>query len=278
MTQETEQKPMELLRQSVNELKAILKLNAAEGVDVETLAIQELDHLRMVAITKPEIMDCMPQTVLMAVKTVLKQNLTMDPAAGLVYIKTRNVNMKKNGQDSWQKALEIQPSCNGILSIAYQCGKIIDHKFPVVNKHESGRVKSVSFEYQVKSGRWETREFDESDFERWQRASHKENGRNKKDADIQKMNYANENYTNWKGGIDPEFARAKAIRHALKKLGTNPNEGKFQTITIPAEKKIVIDAAAEEAAASDEAVYAEVIEETKNGAIKPNEEFNAGDL
>lgn len=269
-----EPKPMELLKSAVPELKAIMKLNAADGVDVETLALQELEYIRMAAINTPAILDCMPQTIIMAVKSVLKQNLSMDPASGLVYIKTRNVNMKVNGADNWKKALEITPTCNGILSIAYQCGKIIDHKFPTVKKNEAGKVTSVIFEYQVKSGRWEAREFDESDFERWMRASHKENGRGKNDADANKLNYANANYTSWKGGVDPEFARAKSIRHALKKLGTNPNEGKFNTITIPSEKKIVIDPVIEQEAINDEHTYTEVIEETKNEtAMKPEEGF-----
>ncbi len=265
----TEVKPLELLKTAVPELKAILALNAKEGVDVETIALQELEHLRMAAITKPDILDCLPATVVMAVKAVLKQNLTLDPYAGLVYIKTRNVKIKNaQGQDEWKKALEIQPSCNGLLSINYQCGKIIDHKNPEVKKDDAGKVIEVSFEYQVASGRWEKRTFDESDFTRWQLASHKENGRNKQDAKIETMNYANPNYTNWKGGIDPEFARAKAIRHSLKKLGTNPNEGKFNKIIVSA-KTVIIDKEKEEQALivdeeTGEITNAIVISETKN--------------
>ena len=163
-----------------------------------------------------------------------------------MYVKTRNVKVKAaNGAEEWKKVLEITPTCNGLPSIAYQCGKIIDHKNPDVKKDESGKVVSVCFEFQLSNGRWEAREFDESDFYRWQRASHNENGRNKQDASAEKLNYANPNYTNWKGGIDPEFARAKAIRHALKKLGTNPNE-RFAVKVVPVGfKKIEIDPEAE---------------------------------
>ena len=56
-----EQKPMELLKESVPEIKAILALNARPGVDVDTMALQELENLRLLAITKPDIMECMPQ-------------------------------------------------------------------------------------------------------------------------------------------------------------------------------------------------------------------------
>lgn len=275
----TELKPMELLKSAAPELEAIMKLNASDGTDVKTLVLQELEYIRMASLTNAAIMECMPATIVMAVKAVIKQNLSLDPYAGLVYIKTRNVKIKdqSTGQDTWKKALEIMPTCNGILSVAYQCGKIIDHKVPTVKKDENGKVTRVVFEFQVASGRWEIREFDDSDFYRWQRASHKENGRNKQDANMEALNYSNENYTSWKGGIDPEFARAKAIRHALKKLGTNPNEGKFQKIVIPAEKQVIIETAKEEAAMNDDGggtAYAEVIESTTNeSAMKPNESF-----
>jgi hypothetical protein len=277
-----ELRPMELLKAELPQLQAIMGLNAVEGTDVSTLALQELEYLRMHALSKPEIMECIPSTVVMAMKRVLKQNLTMDPYAGLVYVKTRNQKFKNAaGQDEWKKVLEITETCNGLLSVAYQCGKIKDHKIPTVKKDESGKVESVTFEFMMASGRWEARTFDDSDFYRWRRASHKENGRNKQDANMEALNHANDNYTNWKGGIDPEFARAKAIRHALKKLGTNPNEGKFSTIVIPAEKKIVIESAKEEAAASEEQEYTpheEVESTTKEKAVQPNVNFNTGDL
>lgn len=253
-----EQKPMELLKESVPEIKAILALNARPGVDVDTMALQELENLRLLAITKPEIMQCMPQSVLLALKMVLKQNLTLDPYAGLIYIKTRNVKVGTDdkGQDIWKKALEIQPSANGLISIARQCGRILDIKRPEVQKDpQSGKVMSVSVEIllpSTPSPRWETFKFDTDDFYRWQRASHKENARNKKDADANTLNYANDNYTNWKGGIDPEFARAKAIRHALKKLGTNQNEIRMDKIAFEPLKTIIIDAKADEAANNDE--------------------------
>lgn len=278
-----EKKPLELLKIEAPQLEAIVRLNAADGVDVKTLVLQELDYLRMQAVTKPEILDCLPSTVVMAVKSVLKQNLTLDPYAGLVYIKTRNVAIMVDGQKVWKKALEIQPSCNGILSVAYQCLKIIDHKSPEVIKNEVGKVTSVEFEFQVSSGRWEKRSFDESDFFRWKRASHKENGRNKADANLDTLNYANENYSNCNNGIDPEFARAKAIRHSLKKLGTNPNEGKFNKIVIEP-KKVIIDEVKEEAANNDETTYAEVIEEhtetSQTGSANPvvNSNINPNDL
>lgn len=68
--------------------------------------------------------------------------------------------------------------------------------------------------------------YDESDMKRSMLASHKERSRGKQDADINKMNYANALYRSHNGGLDPEFARAKAINFGLKKLGTNIKEQK----------------------------------------------------
>lgn len=234
-------------------LQALASINLPAGVNAEALVLQELDYLKQIAFTNHAILECIPDTIVYAVKSCLKNNLTLDPSAGLVYVKTRNV---KVGND-WKKALEITPSCNGILSINYQCGKVIDHKNPEVIKDGTGKVIGVEFEYQLHNGRWEKRSFDESDFLRWRTASHKENGRNKQDADLKTLNYANAHYTSWKGGIDPEFARAKAIRHALKKLGTNVNE-KYAVKIQPVVKTVDIP---------HEVINAEVIDSTETTDI-----------
>jgi len=213
---------IQLAKKELPQLEAIIGLSAAKGTDVKTLALQELEYLQMIGTTNPAIYECMPQSIIAAIKTVLKQNLTLDPYAGLVYVKTRNVKIN----NEWAKALEIQPSANGIISINRQCGRVLDIERPETIKDAQGKVIGVKVRYLVPSYneagkpcyRWREVEFDESDFLRWQRASHKENGRNKADANPQTLNYSNPNYTSWKGGIDPEFARAKAIRHGLKKL------------------------------------------------------------
>lgn len=215
-----------LLKKEVPQLRAIMALSKRKDQDVETMVKQELEHLESLALTMPAILQCVPISIVSAVKSVLKQNLSLDPHAGLVYTQTRNVEI--NGK--WTKVLEMKPSPNGIISIARQAGRILDQDRPTVQKDATGKVIGVTFKYLVpsvgsdgkKSTRWVEVEFDESDFERWKSASHTERSRGKDDA--KSKNYANKLYTSWKGGIDPEFARAKAIRHGLKKLGTNQNE------------------------------------------------------
>jgi len=219
---------LDVLRNDRPTLQAITAFNYGDGKDVSSIVLNEISYLEGMAITKPEILLCEPQSITMAMKYVLKNNLSLDPNSGLVYTKTRNVAMVKDASGQvtkWGKVLEVQPTCEGLLSIAYQCGKILDHERPTVKKDAAGKVIEVSFKYLRPSfgaPRWVEITFDESDFKRWQNKSHTENSRGKQDA--ANKDYSNPNYRSFNAGIDPEFARAKSIRHALKKLGTNPNE------------------------------------------------------
>jgi hypothetical protein len=221
-----------LVSDSLPTIERIILLNAPEGLSpekIKAIAAEELSHLQAIAMTKPDIMLCEPISVLLAVKQAMRKNLTLDPSAGLVYVRTRNIKTK----DGWAKILEIQDTANGMLSVARQCGRVLDHKYPVCSYNKDGKVIQVSFSFLVQSvpaPRWETVSFGTDSFERWRVASHKENSRSwqqssgKPQPDLTKLNYANPNYTSWKGGIDPAFAGTKAVRHALKKQGTNYNE------------------------------------------------------
>lgn len=228
---------LSLLEEKTPTLIALSAINLPSGIDPRALVLQELDFLRQIGFSKPELLNCLPESIEYGVKYAIKNNLTLDPNAGLVYIKTRNVNTGTKEKAAWSKVMEVQATCNGLLSINYQCGKIIDHKNPVVKKDAAGKVIEVSFEIQKHNQRWETFTFDESDFKRWRAASHKENSRGKDDAATK--DYSNPNYRSFNGGIDPEFARAKAIRHGLKKLGTNFNE-RYATKIQPVVKTVDI--------------------------------------
>lgn len=279
-----ENKTMVLLKQELPQLKAVLALNALPGTDVETLALEELEHLRSAALSKPEIYQCEPITVALAVRACLKQNLSLDPYQGLVYIKTRNVNTGTKDSPKWKKALEIMPSANGLISIARQCGRILDVDRPEVEYNSDGKVINVTARFMVPSydskmqpsARWVEHVFAESDFKRWQLASHKENGRGKSDMDNVKMNYANPNYRIHNGGIDPEFARAKAIRHGLKKLGTNMNEKRAVAIQSTPQKVMIDPVIAQEETAS-EITYTEH-EEIPQAEVAPAQETKSVNL
>ena len=219
---------IQLLKKEQTTLNAITLFNYGTDKDVSSIVLNEISVLESMSLAKPEILQCESSSVVQATKYILKNNLSFDPLAGLVYVKTRNVAVEKDQAGKatkWAKVLEVQPTCEGKLSIAYQCGKILDHERPVVKKDEKGRVIEVTFKYlkpSITGHRWVETTFDESDFKRRQTASHKENSRGKNDA--AQRSYANPNYTSFNGGIDPEFARAKSIIHGLKKMGTNANE------------------------------------------------------
>lgn len=252
-----------VLQQQKPTLEAITLFNYGPSQDISSIIQNEISFLEGMALTKPDILQCEPISILMATKYVLKNNLSFDPNSGLVYTKTRNF---KKPDGTWGKVIEATPTCEGLLSIAYQCGKIIDHERPTVKKNDAGKVIEVTFRYMRPSPtgpRWVDITFDESDFRRWQTKSHQENSRGKEDASTK--DYSNANYRNFNGGIDPEFARAKSIRHALKKLGTNANERIMvnikPTIQNTISKDIDMGATAEDIQ-QDERTYTEFTEAT----------------
>jgi hypothetical protein len=208
-------------------LSAIKLLTVSDNGRADTMVQVELAYLDSMLIASPWIKECAPITIATSIRYVLRNNLSFDPNAGLVYVTPRNA---KQANGSSVRMMEVKPTANGLLSIAYQSGKVLDHKVPKVQKNAEGRVISVEFEVLKPTAggtRWEVVEFDESDFNKWMKKSHVQNAMGKTDADLRKLNYANDNYTNFYGGIDPEFARAKAIKHGLKKLGINTSESMF---------------------------------------------------
>jgi hypothetical protein len=236
----TPQTISDIIKPELPEITALLSLNNTG--DIQTMAMQELNYLEQQAALKPIILQCEKVSIVLAVKNVLRKNLSLDPNAGLVYLKTRNTNVGTYEKPIWKLVLEVQETANGIISYNRQIGRMLDCTNPKVKKDSTGKVIGVSMEIlkpSYRDTRWELYEFDESDFIRWQRASHKENKKGYKDNKGMKvpndetLNYANPNYTSWLNGIDPEFARAKCIRHSFKKLGSNPNEQAKLTFKIP---------------------------------------------
>jgi len=224
-------------------LMAILSLSN-EANDLRTVVQQEITYLEQHALAKPEINGCNQTTMLLAIKSAMRKNLTLDPSAGLVYVKTRR--MQING--AWVDALEIQETANGLLSYNRQLGRVLDFERPQIQKNDKGRVIGVTMRLLLPSPlgpRWELFDYDESDFKRWATYSHKERSRGykpgsgKEEPNVTTLNYANHLYRSWEGGIDPEFARAKCIRHSLKKLGTNPNENTVLIKLKPSEQQAI---------------------------------------
>ncbi len=254
----TETGLMAKLNEQVPTFVQLALINGISPEKAEAIVRQEVEFIKESAVANPSIMKCAPQTVLFVVKRAIKNNLTLDPQAGLMYLKTRNMNVSADpNQPQWVTVLEAQETCNGILSKCRMTGRIIDHKLPQVEFNEAGKCIGVTFEFQLPNGRWESVKFTEYDFERWGNASHKERSRGKQDANTK--DYRNALYTSWRGGIDPEMAKAKAIRHGLKKLGTNPNEKQASAIVVNAPMQLI-----EHTAANKEA--AEIMEELTQNA------------
>lgn len=241
---------MALIVKEKSTIEGIIRLNAIAGTDVGAIALQELDFLSMHMIAKPFIAECLPETIIQAIKYSLKNNLSLDPNAGLVYLMPTSVQIG----GTYKKALEVKPTAEGKISIAKQCGTILDNKRPVITKNEAGKVTKASVEIllpSIPSPRWENIEIDESDFDRLKKFSHIKNARTwrqesgKPKPDLATLNHANPLYTSFNGGIDPEFARSKVVSAALKKRGTNLAARLSDKIIIQENKEVVVEAAIE---------------------------------
>jgi len=197
----------------------LAQINGISAEKAEAIVQQELQYVFEASLNNPEIRNCHPSTVEMVIRRAVTNNLSLDPNAGLVYLKTRRKKVStKDEPERFITVLEATETCNGMLSTARMTGCIIDHKLPVVDFNEAGKVIGATFEYQVPNGRWEVVKFTEYDIERWGNYSEKENQR------FDKSKQRNPLYTSWRGGIDPEMMKAKCIKHSLKKLGKNPQE------------------------------------------------------
>lgn len=209
------------LNNNIETLAKIALINLPEGSSVEKaqrIVMKEIVNFEMACVLKPELANLDKQSIVIAVKQCIADNLTLSPNAGLVYLYPGKVCVGVNGANAkvYKDILIYEPTAEGKISIARQAGIILDHKRPLVEFDSTGKVNSVTFEFFLNAlpkPRWEIVKFDTNDFERWkQKSAAKFNGT------------PNANYTSFKGGIDPEFARAKAIKHGLKKRGTNSNE------------------------------------------------------
>lgn len=187
--------------------------------DAQRLALKEIMNYEIILSNRPELSVCSPESVLMAIKACIADNLTLAPNAGLVYLFPGKVLVKVEGSTkTYKDVLNYDPSAEGRLSIAYQAGTILDHKRPEYDFDSTGKLKSVSCEFLVPSypnPRWDKVSYDNDFFTKLHAKSKAKFGGN-----------GNANYTSWNGGIDPEFAFSKLIRHGLKKRGTNMNAGR----------------------------------------------------
>jgi len=206
-----------ILHENKPTLTQLVMVNMPQGTteeEAQRVAVKEISNFEMILQTKPDLAGCTPMSILLAVKQTICDNLTLAPSSGLVYIIPSKV-----GND-W--VATYLPTANGLLSMAYQSGAILDNKRPVITFDSEGKVDTVTVEFLVPSHpepRWEVITFNKVHFKKWMDASIKKN-----------RGSANANYTSWNGGIDPEFAGTKAIRHGLNKRGSNMNAPRNSTI------------------------------------------------
>lgn len=275
MENTNDQQSLTLLNEQRPTLAQLVLVSMPVGTSLEqatNVAIKEISNYEALLSMKPELKVCNPKSVLHAIKQCIGDGLTLSQSSGLVYLLPTKVKVGQNGnQDVYDWALSYDPTANGRLSIAYQAGSILDHKLPTYTFDSEGKLDTVTFEYLVPSfgePRWEVYKADKRLFEKWMNASSAKNG-----------GKPNKNYTSYKGGIDPEFAASKAIRHGLGKRGTNKNSQRVQGVA-PVGKMLPIKAVETEAA--EENLIDDYLR-TENGKVEVTEatiisEVKKGDL
>lgn len=213
-----------ILEQNKPTLTQLVLVNMPPGTnphEAELLAMREIANMELIMSTSPDLAACSANSILLAVKQCINDNLTLAPSASLVYLYPRKVTV---GTDSSNQPIKewvicYDPTANGRLSIARQAGSILDYKNPVYTFDTAGTLDTVTVEFlvpSIPSPRWQDVTFDKRSFEKWGEAAAAKSASKTKP----------KHYTSYKGGIDPEFAGTKAIRHGLAKRGTNMNERK----------------------------------------------------
>lgn len=200
-------------------------INMPEGTTMqraENVIEREITNMMLILDMKPELKDCDQNSIIMAVKQCINDNLTLAPSAGLVYIYSGNIKIGVDSanQDVYKKVMVYEKSANGTLSWCRQTGVILGNKVPTYKFDASGALEFVTVEFQVPDvtgPRWESITYGKSHFAKWMSKS------------LAKFKKANANYVSWYGGIDPEFAATKAIKHGLNRRGSNMNEKQSQT-------------------------------------------------
>lgn len=207
-----------------------INMPGASLEEAERMALKEITNLEMILTMNPDLAVCNKVSMLQTIKQSINDNLTLAPSAGLVYLYPSHVKVgfdKAKNCDIKEWVMVYDPTANGRLSRARQAGRVLDCKKPSPKFDATGKVESITVEFLVPSypsPRWEVITFYQWNFDRWRDASAAKRGKEKG---------ASAQYTKHNGGIDPEFAAAKALRHGLAKLGVNMNE---RPNTVPANK------------------------------------------
>lgn len=216
-TNETALQVLEKNRPTLETLALAYMPLSASREEAARKIIREIANVEQWLRTKPDLAACSKDSMVYAVKQCIQDGLTLAPSADLCYLIPGKVKVGQNGtQDIYEWVVNYEPTANGLLSMARQSGRIFDHKRPICDYDDAGMVVGVSVEFlvpSVPSPRWEKITFGPGHFKKWQAASANKNKGN-----------ANQNYTSFNGGIDPEFAGTKSIIHGLNKRGMNMGE------------------------------------------------------
>lgn len=198
--------------------------------EVEAFVMNEIQYLQERVQMAPALEECSTESMLMCIRHALRDNVSLDGNAGLVYIYPQKIKVAKN---EYKTVAHYELSPNGRISLARQTGNILDFERPQLIKEGEkvvgGFMKILKPSYP--EPRWETYDYNQSDIDRWAKFSSK---KNKKWDNAQRKfveGSPNALYSSGPGGgIDEGFMKAKIVKHTLKQLGINASEKVGQKI------------------------------------------------
>jgi hypothetical protein len=173
-------------------LKMMYKLGNPSATDdlAHAAVIAELDEYRQIIGSSEALKKCSVESMERTLRQILRKGLTVDQSVKLVYI------MPLRGQ------VEHKLSVDGELFLAFKSGRLLDFN----NPYREG--DAYIFEYKVddgNGGRWISNTYDYSFFQR-----------------LKKFGGTSKFYGSDINSLDPGFAKAKIMRHEIKRLGNNP--------------------------------------------------------
>tara|TARA_R110000796_G_scaffold60642_9_gene140310 strand:- start:3939 stop:4685 length:747 start_codon:yes stop_codon:yes gene_type:complete len=189
------------------------------STEIEGVVESEMFYLQQRVSLSGPLQECTQESLLMCIRHAIRDNMSLDESAGLVYIYPQGVKTKSG---NWVKVAKYELSPNGLLSLARQTGSILDNTQVKLVK-DGKKVIGGNIELllpSTPSPRWETFEFDIDDIERWKKFSAKKN-----------KGTPNALYLSGpEGSIDSGFMKAKVLKHSLKNKGTNVSETRGQIL------------------------------------------------
>jgi recombinational DNA repair protein RecT len=211
--------------------EAFIKLFEISGNPPEqakALAEKEIYHIAQLIQDNEDLQAIPPAAIMMEVRKIPLQGVTLDPTLGLAYLYVQDKNKGKVSLEVTGRGKAVQAIAQNILkSVTTECifdGDRTDYVnglvkvIPAFKAH--AKVIGGIITLTLSDGRIQQEFYRQSHIDDWQKRSAKRFG-----------GRVNDNYVNFEGGISGGFLQAKMLKHSLKRFGINPFPNAYRRLT-----------------------------------------------